>query len=283
MNARRGLTQQPVRTPSLFRRVLGEVPSDPFYTPRTPLWLPRGMREAPNLPTRSANGAVEKRYALLINPFYPKSPHGSFGKHVLTPTLALTSVAGATPANWRVKYWDENLLQGPPPSEPLPELVGITVHLTFANRAYALAKWYREQGSKVVLGGLHVQSCPQEVAPHADAIAVGEGVQLWPQILRDVEQGTLKPRYEAGYNTDYRSEPAPKRTALARESYLTTTSLIATRGCHNRCGFCYLSTEGLQIPYRMRDPEDIRRQFEEEKQPYAVFIDNNLGSNRHYL
>ena len=26
-------------------------------------------------------------------------------------------------------------------------------------------------------------------------------------------------------------------------------SLIATRGCHNRCGFCYLATEGLHMPY----------------------------------
>jgi radical SAM superfamily enzyme YgiQ (UPF0313 family) len=283
MNTIRGLVQAEAPHPNLFHRLLGEVPADPFYTPRTPLWLPRGMREPPLLPTLMPNCAVEKRYALLINPFYPKSPHGSFGKHVLTPTLALTSVAGATPANWRVEYWDENLLQGPPPSDPLPELVGITVHLTFANRAYALAKWYRQQGSKVVVGGLHAQSSPQEVAPHADAIAIGEGVQLWPQILRDVEQGRLKPKYAAGYDADYRLEPPPKRTTLARDSYLTTTSLIATRGCHNRCGFCYLSTEGLHIPYRMRDPDDIRRQFEEENQPYAVFIDNNLGSNRNYL
>ena len=61
-------------------------------------------------------------------------------------------------------------------------------------------------------------------------------------------------------------------------SFLTTTSLIATRGCHNRCGFCYLSTDGLQMPYRVREPEDIRQQFEADDQPYAVFIDNNLGS-----
>jgi len=283
MNATQGSVQRTAHSSNYIRKLLGEVPGDPFYTPRTPLWLPQEMREPPKLPAPISNRAVEKRYALLINPFYPKSPHGSFGKHVLTPTLALTSVAGATPENWRVEYWDENLLQGPPPSDPLPELVGITVHLTFANRAYALAKWYRQQGSKVVLGGLHVQSCPNEVAPHADAIAIGEGVQLWPRILRDMEQGNLKAKYSAGFDTAYRLEPPPRRTALARESYLTTTSLIATRGCHNRCGFCYLSTEGLHIPYRMRDPEDIRRQFEEENQPYAVFIDNNLGSNRNYL
>jgi radical SAM superfamily enzyme YgiQ (UPF0313 family) len=241
------------------------------------------MGEAPALREPAPGRQVEKRYALFVNPFYPKSPHGSFGKHVLTPTLALTSIAGATPANWRVEYWDENLLQGAPPSEPLPEVVGITVHLTFARRAYELSSWYRQQGSKVVFGGLHIQSCPEEVAPHADAIAVGEGVAVWPQILRDVEAGKLKPRYVAGYEGNYRSEPPPKRTVLARESYLTTASLIATRGCHNRCGFCYLSTEGLHIPYRMREPEDIRAQFAAEKQPYAVFIDNNLGSNRNYL
>src|SRR5712672_2232604 len=99
---------------------------------------------------------VQARYALLINPFYPKDPHASFGKHVLTPSLALTSIAGATPADWEVRYWDENLLQGPPPWQPFPQVVGITVHLTFADRAYALAAWYRERGAKVVLGGLDV-------------------------------------------------------------------------------------------------------------------------------
>jgi hypothetical protein len=196
------------------------------------------MREPPRLPEPQAERSVEQRFALLINPFYPKSPHGSFGKHVLTPSLALTSIAGATPAPWQVRYWDENLLQGPPPAEPLPEVVGITVHLTFARRAYELANWYRRQGSKVVLGGLHAQACPDEVAPHGDAIAIGEGVRLWPEILRDVEAGALKPRYAAGFDGDYQSEPPPNRAILARESFLTTASLIATRGCQNRCGFC---------------------------------------------
>jgi radical SAM superfamily enzyme YgiQ (UPF0313 family) len=260
-----------------------QVPADPFYQPRKPLWLPREMAVAPALAESGNGGPVERRYALLINPFYPKSPHGSFGKHVLTPTLALTTIAGATPAHWRVKYWDENLLQGPPPADPLPEVVGISVHLTFANRAYELARWYRARGSRVIFGGLHIQSCPEEAAPHADALALGDGVQLWPQILADLEAGRLKGRYEATYERAYHLDPAPRRDLLSRASYLTTTSLIATRGCHNRCGFCYLATDGLRMPYRVREPEDIRRQLETDGQPYAVFTDNNLGSNRGYL
>lgn len=202
---------------------------------------------------------------------------------MLTPSLALTSLAGATPRHWRVRYWDENLLQGPPPCSPAPEVVGITVHLTFARRSYELASYYKALGSKVILGGLHIQSCPEEAAPHADALAIGDGVTLWPRILGDIEAGTLKPLYSASYDTDFSNDPSPDRTVLPRENFLTTASLIATRGCQNRCGFCYLSTEGVRMPYRTRAPEEIALQFEAEDQPYGVFIDNNLGANKEYL
>src|SRR5688572_33440894 len=108
--------------------------------------MPRAMRIAPRLDDGPPSGPPTPKYALLVNPFYRKDPHASFGKHVLTPTLALTSVAAATPAHWQVAYWDENLLQGPPPLDPFPEVVAITVHLTFAKRAYELAQWYRQWG-----------------------------------------------------------------------------------------------------------------------------------------
>jgi len=256
---------------------------DPFTQRLARRRIPTDMIQPPLLDPSIPAGSFESRYALLINPFYPKDPNASFGKHVLTPTLALTSFAATTPRHWRVQYWDENLLDGRPPFEPLPELVGITVHLTFARRAFELARWYRARGSKVVLGGLHVLSCPEECAPHADALALGDGVQLWPRILADFESGRLQPRYVATYENDYREDPAPRRSILPRHGFLTTTSLIATRGCHNRCGFCYLGTDGLRMPYRMRDPAQIAAEFEADDQPYAVFVDNNLGSRREYL
>ncbi|HTU22566.1 MAG TPA: radical SAM protein [Gemmataceae bacterium] len=246
-------------------------------------WFPRAMRVAPPLDESLRTGPPRLRYALLINPFYPKDPHASFGKHVLTPSLALTSIAAGTPPEWEVKYWDENLLQGLPPWEPFPQVVGITVHLTFAARAYALARWYRARGARVVFGGLHVLSCPDEVRPHADAVVIGEGVHVWGQVLRDVEAGTLKPVYRGDYRRPYRDDPPPRRDLLPRDSFLTTTSLIATRGCHNRCGFCYLSTDELHMPYLTRDVEQVVSEFRTDGQSYAVFVDNNLGSRPEYL
>lgn len=247
------------------------------------LWRPQEMEIAPPLDSGFRPKFIKPHYALLINPFYPKDPHASFGKHVLTPSLALTSIAAGTPAEWEVAYWDENLLAGPPPTDPFPAVVGITVHLTFAERAYALARWYRERGAKIILGGLHVLSCPEEVAPHADALAIGEGVQIWGQILHDAARGQLQQVYRGDYRRPYRDDPPPRRDLLPRRGFLTTASLIATRGCHNRCDFCYLSTRGLHMPYLVRDVQQIVAEFQAADQPYGVFIDNNLGSRPDYL
>lgn len=185
------------------------------------------MAAAPLLDPDAIPGPMRRRYALLINPFYRKDPNASFGKHVLTPTLALTATAAATPAHWELHYWDENLLQGPPPLDPFPEVVGITVHLTFAQRAYELARWYRQWGAKVILGGLHVLTAPEEAAAHADALASGEGVQLWPQILQDIEAGTLKPVYRGDYRKPYRDDPQPRRDLLPRAGFLLASELPA--------------------------------------------------------
>jgi radical SAM superfamily enzyme YgiQ (UPF0313 family) len=98
-----------------------------------------------------------------------------------------------------------------------------------------------------------------------------------------VEAGRLRPVYRGDYHLAYRGEPAPRRQLVSRDAFLTTTSLIATRGCHNRCGFCYLATDGLRMPYQVRDVETVVAEFQDDGQPYAVFIDNNLGSRPDYL
>lgn len=269
-------------TKRLSRSGLSGGLEDPFLPPRRPLWHPNQFQNPPSLPD-AVPGEIERNFVLLINPFYRKDPHASFGKHVLTPSLALLSVAGATPAHWKVKYWDENLLMGPPPNQPIPRVVGITVHLTFAARAYELARWYRRKGSIVVMGGLHMEACADEASVHADIIVSGNGVSVWPQVLHDIEQGCPQSRYRGSYSDCYDAEPKPRRDLLPKGSFLTTTSLVATRGCHNRCGFCYLSTADLRVPYQKLTPENVVRQIIDDGQPYVVFTDNNLGSDAKYL
>ena len=79
-------------------------PDEPFLCAVPKRWIPPEMVHAPALDPDELGGLMEPRYALLINPFYPKNAHASFGKHVLTPTLALTSFAATSPETWRVEY-----------------------------------------------------------------------------------------------------------------------------------------------------------------------------------
>src|ERR1700751_4152168 len=101
-------------------------PAEPFLSHPAKRWIPPEMTIPPALEDSAGASRSEPRYALLINPFYAKDANASFGKHVLTPTLALTSFATTTPPHWCVDYWDENLLHGRPPYDPMPEVVGIT-------------------------------------------------------------------------------------------------------------------------------------------------------------
>ncbi|RPJ78145.1 MAG: radical SAM protein, partial [Acidobacteria bacterium] len=102
-------------------------------------------------------------------------------------------------------------------------------------------------------------------------------------ILHDVEEGRLQRRYDAPFQPDYNRDPPPRRDLIPRNAFLTSTSVIASRGCRNRCSFCYLATDGVHTPYAVRAPEDIARQIRADRQPMAVFVDNNLGASRGYL
>ena len=68
-------------------------------------YSPNPMRVAPTLPPVSPV-VVRRGHAMLVNPFYAKDAHASYGKHVLTPALTMSSLAGATPAGWTLSFWD---------------------------------------------------------------------------------------------------------------------------------------------------------------------------------
>ena len=99
-------------------------PDAPFASRPRRLRVPREMAIAPPLDPAFPASRLARRHALLVNPFYPKDPHASFGKHVLTPTLALTSVAAATPPGLGRRPVGREPPEGPPPWDPLPEVVG---------------------------------------------------------------------------------------------------------------------------------------------------------------
>lgn len=60
-----------------------------------------------------------------------------------------------------------------------------------APRAYELAdRFRRETGARVILGGIHPSTLPEEAAEHADQVIVGEG----ERVILDVVEGRIRGR-----------------------------------------------------------------------------------------
>ena len=80
-------------------------------------------------------------------------------------------------------------------------LVGIGAMTRMIAKAYRVADALRAAGIPVVMGGPHVTEVPDEPLGrdgghrHADAIALGEADETWPQIVEDAARGQLKDVY----------------------------------------------------------------------------------------
>jgi len=223
---------------------------------------------------------------VLMSPKGPLYRHGSgiFGRNLRAAPLTLTTLASLIPNDLEVqlRLIDEGVEHVPDRIDA--DLVGMTVITGSAPRAYDLAARYRAQGAKVVLGGPHVTLAPEDAQPHADSIVVGYAEETWPQLLRDLATGYMKPRYTMDPNFSFeRLEhlPFPRRELLKKRAYTTRHTFEATRGCIHQCEFCVVPSAWGGGPYRKPIAhviEDIRRTGARR----IVFYDLNLISDHAY-
>ncbi len=190
-----------------------------------------GFAADPGTPRR-ANGAHKRDGAIPAGEFRRRPI-----KYSLFPPLGLAQIAAFLDPNDEITLVDEHV-------EPLhlddePDLVGIEVYITNARRAYRIADHYRARGCRVILGGLHVTSLPEEAIAHADSIFLGPAEQSFPEFLRDLKAGRPKPRYISGGGRTLRDIPPLRRDLIKRHLYLVPNSLVVSRGCPHHCTFCY--------------------------------------------
>ena len=197
------------------------------------------------------------------------------GKSNAAPPMSLLMLAAVTPRDVEVQFVDERF-----DNVDLDEdvdLVGITVVTRAAPRAYQIADEFRKRDVTVVLGGIHPSVLPQEAILHADAVVIGEGEKVWPQILADFRRGRLREFYEGGHRTSLNSLPWPRREIVPDpERYLSMKVVIATRGCQNSCTFC---SAGLALgkKYRTRNVRDVIDEISSVPGRFVFFADDNLG------
>ena len=154
------------------------------------------------------------RKLLLINPVGQRSG-GILSQATNSPPLGLAYVAAVTPSNWEVKIIDENIVDF---TYEEADLVGVSAFTSTINRAYDIARLYREKGIKVVMGGIHPSMLPEETLQFADAVVVGEVEMVWSKIIDDFENRQLNGRY-IGPQVDFDRFDVMPRHDLIDPSY----------------------------------------------------------------
>ena len=198
------------------------------------------------------------------------------------PILGLTLLASLFPKTYEVKIVNEVIEEVDFSADV--DLVGITGLTCVINRTYIIADRFRERGVKVILGGVHPSLLPEEAKEHADSVFIGEAEGLFDKLLKDFENGQLKPFYINREWSDLRGMPLPRRDLLGKRHKAFFKVIETTRGCPNRCEFCSVPIINGHR-YRKRPLEEIDKELSaiiQEKGEYVFLADDNVTATKGY-
>lgn len=198
-------------------------------------------------------------------------------KRRLSPSLSLLTIASLVPDEDSVFIEDENVQKLR--LDDAPDMVGITVNVDTAKRAYEIASHYKKSGVKTILGGIHVSANPEEALRFADSVCVGEAEELIGEIIADAKNGKLKQKYYNPTPTDAGHIPMPNWSLVKKNKYLYTNIICSSRGCPFKCDFCYNSSAYVHRRYRNRPVASIIKEIGQLDTKQVMFIDDNFIGN----
>lgn len=171
--------------------------------------------------------------------------------------LGIQTVMACTPPGVNVELVDEYL--DPIDYDVATDLVALSAKTSCVTYAYEVARRFRAKGKRVVLGGIHASLRPEEALGHVDCVVTGEAELLWPEVVRDLEAGKLKERYDAVGFPPLDRIPAPAWGRGKPDAYLFH-QLQTTRGCPFRCRFCSVPDISGQ-DFRFKPVECVLREL----------------------
>lgn len=196
------------------------------------------------------------------------------------PPLSLAILATETPDDFEVKIVDENVEDIDFDEEV--DLVGITAFTFQTRRAYEIASKFREKNTKVVMGGVHASSVPEEALQYVDSVVIGEAEGVWRKVIEDFKRDDLKKTYKAEKHPQLENLPIPRRDLVKSGKYVFKNTIMTTRGCPFNCDFCVVpSLFGTKIRHRPVEEvvEEIKMMVRGKRgfDRFVYILDDNLG------
>jgi len=220
---------------------------------------------------------------MKISIIIPKWPEGSIwsGFAFRFPYLSATTLAALTPPEIEVSIQDENAQEII--FEKDIDVAAISIMTPLAIRGYEIADRFKQNRTKVVIGGFHATWMPDEAALHADAVVTGEAEGVWKEIIQDAQNNRLKQRYISATVSNLDGLPPARRDLLKKDGYSFINTIQTTRGCPFDCDFCSV-TAFYGRTYRCRPLEDIEKELQciSGGSNFLFIVDDNITGNPAY-
>lgn len=188
------------------------------------------------------------------------------------PHLGPPLMAALTPDKHQVRLVEEYLEDIDFDTDA--DVIALSGQIMQFDRCKDISAKFRARGKKTVLGGYLPSMLPDRVKGLFDAVVVGEGDELWPQVLGDIERGQLKSCYRASRPVDLSNLPIP-RYDLIKKDRVIVYPVQATRGCPFVCQYCSIAAV-FNGGYRKRPVDQIVRDVEATGSRNINFCDDNL-------
>ena len=112
---------------------------------------------------------------------------------------------------------------------------------------------------------------------------MGEGEEVFPGFLQDLERGEPKARYDSTGTIDIDSLPLPRFDVVPDILWYDKVPLFATRGCPRQCRFCCLG-QVYGPRCRKKSPRRVAREVQlarsVRQDPFITFADENMLVDR---
>lgn len=190
--------------------------------------------------------------------------------------LMMSVLAELTPGEIKTELYDDRLELINYDTDA--DVIAITVETYTAKRAYYIAGRFREKGKRIIMGGYHVTTVPEEAGEFADAIIIGNAETVWAQLIDDLKNNRLKKQYigENGYAASRQD-----KSVYGSKKYLPITLIETGRGCTFNCDFCSIASY-YGSTYHLRNIDDIVSDIKQSKHKYMFFVDDNIVANKEY-
>ncbi len=174
------------------------------------------------------------------------------------------------------------------------DVIGISLRQSSEKAAYQIADHFLSKGKTVILGGAQASAVPHRAKQHATSVVVGEAEELWPILLKDLQNKKLKEFYVSlPHSFDnkgkscYQSENLPSLKNLPipirkhfKNNYIFDLT-YASKGCPINCDFCLVSNlYGKKM--RFRPIDEVVNEIKQFKGFYYLLDETIFGRKNCY-